>query len=170
MRLIHLKQTIDLEALNAMLTPAAGAADSQAALDRIIALNPHVDFRRIEAGTVLVAPDLPGMRDDSAQPVASDAFTQLSATLNAGLKSALQKAGAGVDRLSSEGKTVDATLKLAGVKRALEADPVFKEQVATASARGKAELTAAQTDLKAVEGMAKLIEKELAAMRALIGQ
>lgn len=50
---------------------------SGSALERLKNLNPHVDFKKIEPGTVLLIPDAPGFRDAESFSVTGGAFDAL---------------------------------------------------------------------------------------------
>ena len=61
MRIFITKTDTDLAALSATLLRKP--ADAGTALDRVRALNPHVeDFQRLAAGTVLILPDTPDIK------------------------------------------------------------------------------------------------------------
>ena len=62
MRFLVIKQDTSLQALTAQLVKDGDHAP--AALDRLRALNPHLDLQRVGKGAVLLLPDSPGYKDE----------------------------------------------------------------------------------------------------------
>jgi hypothetical protein len=131
MRMIVVKSRTDLNELGAKLLKQGAAAE--VALDSLKQLNPHVDFKKIEAGTILLVPDRPGFRKSGTDLVGGDAFDTLSEELKGAVDRAAARVQEGYDALAAERKDVTAAMKLAAFKRALEADPDLKPQAEEAT-------------------------------------
>ena len=172
MRLIVIEQESDLKALSARLLkkPAgrkAGAHEiSQATLDQVKMLNPHVDFQRLEAGTVLLLPDSPELNDKESQPLAGDSFEDFVAHTSEGFKAVAQRMTISAKALDADRAAVNATLKI--VKRQIDSDPLLQNQVEEANR----EFTDAQMQAKdaasQVETMQKEMDAELKALRKML--
>lgn len=107
MRLIVIKQASDLLTVSRTLFNDGGnsngiAAAHNATLERIKSLNPQVDFHRIEAGTVLLLPDAPELKDSETQSIAGDAFADFNSHLTEGLRTAAQRVSSGAKALDAE--------------------------------------------------------------------
>lgn len=174
MRLIVIKQASDLQTLSSELFNSGSKSTSKAVvgnatLERIKSLNPHVDFQRIEAGTVLLLPDTPELKDSKTQSVAGDAFADFSTHTIEGLKTVAERIRTGADALELERTAVAAVLKTAAVKRQIESDPLLKKQLDDASADFTAEQNRAQEAMKQVKAMQDAAVEELKALERLLG-
>ena len=136
MRLIVIEQASDLQALGARLLrkPAGGQAGpqqlSQETLEQIRRLNPHADFQRLEAGTVLLLPGTPELKDAAdSQPLAGHSFEDFAARTREGLEAVAQRLRGGAESLAAERAGVTAVIKTAAVKRLIESDPLLKKQL-----------------------------------------
>jgi hypothetical protein len=172
MRVIVIKQATDLANLRTMLFNGANGATPAAAdasIERLQALNPHVDFQRIAAKTVLLLPDDPVMAASGSRTIADDAFAEFSANLGAGFKVAAERARVGAEALAAERAAVTEAMKNPVVARQIEADPLLREQLAHAGEASAAEQKAAQAAIKQVDAMRKMATEELRALRELLG-
>ena len=127
MRMIVIDQATDLQALAARLFGASGPADN--AIDKLTHLNPHVDFKKIAAGTVLLIPEEAGLQAGQTASVAGDAFGVLREQMLASLDAASSRVRDGHDARLAEQKDVAAALSSAAMKRAIEIDSDLKPQV-----------------------------------------
>lgn len=146
--------------------------------DEIERLNPHVDFTRIEPGTVILVPDRisPGgageaeeAADDKDRSIQGRAFDDLREQTADALEGSSARLRRGYDTLAGETKEVSALLKSAPVKRAMEADPELKAQVEAAAAVFKQDAADAKAAEQTLKSMKDLIEKELDGLAKLIG-
>lgn len=175
MRLIVIKQASDLQTLSASLLkkPAAGNGDakevSQATLDQVKMLNPHVDFQRMEAGTVLLLPDNPELSDKDSQSLTGNAFDDFVTDTNAGFKALAQRVRTSADTLAAERAAVNAVLKTAAVKRQIDNDPLLQKQLDEASSEFTDEQKKTQEAIRQVETMQKDMSAELDALKAMLG-
>ena len=159
MRLIVIEQASDW--------PALGA--SQATLDQVKRLNPHVvDFQRLEAGTVLLLPDSPELKTKDSQSPGGNAFEDFVAHTIEAFKAVAQRMSLSAEALAADRAAVNATLKIAAVKRQIESDPLLQKQLDEANneftdAQKKALEAASQ-----VESMQKELGAELEALRKML--
>jgi LysM repeat protein len=131
MRMIVIEKASDLKALQAQLL--ANADDKEATLQQLQRLNPHVDFQRIEPGTVLLVPDRPGIAKDATTPVTADAADEFSKQVGAALDAADTRVRQGYQTLAAQRQEVTAVIKTAAVKRLLESDPDLSRQLDAAA-------------------------------------
>ena len=127
MRMIVIDEATDLQALTARLFGANGQADG--AIDKLTQLNPHVDFRKIAAGTVLLVPEEVGLQAGQTVSVTGDAFAVLRDQILASLDAANSRVRDGYDTRLAEQKDVASVLNSAAIKRAIETDSELKPQV-----------------------------------------
>ncbi len=160
MRMLVLKQGQDLQSLATRLGAAGGAAS----IERLKALNPHLDLGRLQPGAVLLVPD--GV--DDADSVAGAVFDGLASDLKAGLSGAAARVRAGHGKADAVRKEVVAVTKSATFKRVLEGDADLKKQVAAADNRFKAEQTLAKQADDSLVALARLIDDELAVLGKLV--
>ena len=171
MRMIVIEQAIDLQALTTRLLGAkAGVgAGAGASLDTLKHMNPHVDFERLGAGTVLLVPDLPGLRDGQTGSIAGQAFDTFSQQVLAGLDEAATRVQAGHAARLTDQKELVALFKGAALKRAFESDPELKAQAdayAQVFKQDPADAKAADETLKALKDG---VGAELAVLTKLLG-
>jgi len=170
MRLVIISQATDLPALRKMLFKSAQpAAASAAALERVQALNPHVDLQHLAAGSVLLLPDLPGVNPSASRSISGDAFASLAAEAASGLKVSAERVRAGAESVAADRSGVTAALRTAAAKRVIESDPTLAKQLEAAAAHSTAQQKAAQEAAAALEKLAAQTAAELAALSKLFG-
>jgi hypothetical protein len=167
MRVTIVKQPTNLAGVAAQLLKAG--KNTAAILARITALNPHVDIKRIEAGTVLLLPDLPEVLADAGDTIGAGTLDDFEKEIGSGFKDTIERLRAGVERRKAERDDVDRVVKTAVTKRVLASDAALRQQVADAEKLFKAEQKEAQQTAKTVETMRDLAEQELKALRQLFG-
>ena len=176
MRLIVIKQASDLQALSARLLkkPAGGKAGahevSPATLDQVKRLNPHVDFQRIEAGTVLLLPDSPELNDKDSQSLTGNSFDDFIAHTSEGFKAVALRMSISAKALADDHVAVNATLKTEAVTSQIEKDPQLRDQLkgAISEFTYENEKQKAQEATKQVEAMQKDMSTELEALRRML--
>ncbi|MFM0053337.1 hypothetical protein [Caballeronia grimmiae] len=168
MRVIVIKQASDLKTL---ATRLIGKKSDDSALGRVKALNPHVNFDRIEPGTVLLLPDEPGLKagDKDTRSVTGDALDSFAKDTASGLEAAAKRAAAAADALAADRAAVSGVSKVAAVKRLIEGDPVLKKQLEDAGAASNYEQKEMKGAIARIETMQNLVSEELAALRQLLG-
>ena len=167
MRMIVIDKTTDLQALTTRLLGAqAGAGTSLDALKR---LNPHVEFNKLGAGTVLLVPDLPGLRDDRAASVGGAPFDTFSQQLRADFDAAGTRVQAGHAARLTDQKELVALFRGAALKRAFEADPELKAQADAAAQVFKQDPIDAKAADETLKALKQGLDTELAAFAKLLG-
>lgn len=144
-----------------------GAAADAPALQRLQALNPHVDLANLKAGSVLLVPDSAEFSAGDGDPVAGEAFDGFAGDATAGLKRSAEAVRAGIAQRDDARRQVQAAFKSAAVKRVLDADPVLRQQADSADARFKAEQKEGADALDALAAMNDALSAELAKLAKL---
>jgi hypothetical protein len=165
MRMIVIKQGTDLQALGARLLGAA----REGALQSLQRLNPHVDFKRIEPGTVVLVPEQPGLREGESASVGGEAFGAFSEQARAALEATATRVRSGHEARLAQQKDVAAVLKSPALKRLLEADPDLKKELDAALQVFKDDQQAAKESEKLLKTLQDESAVELAALGKLIG-
>lgn len=172
MRLIVIEQASDWPAVSATLLkkPASGKAGaaSDATLEQVKRLNPHVDFQRLEAGTVLLLPDSPELNVKDSQALGGNAFEDFVAHAAEGLQAVAQRLRIGAEALAADRAAVNAVLKIAAVKRQIESDPLLQKQLDEASGEFTDAQKQAQDAASQVEAMQNEMNAELDALRQML--
>ena len=167
MRTIVLDKATSVEELRARLLGEKPFPDG--ALEKLKGLNPHLAFKRIPAGSVLLLPDLPGLRKDEGSSVTADPFDGLEETLLAAVDAAATRAREGARALLAEQKEVTSVIKSAAFRRAVEADPALGEQVEAAAQTFKQDQEDAKANAETLKALRQETAAELAALAKLLG-
>ncbi|WP_321796802.1 hypothetical protein [Caballeronia sp. J97] len=167
MRVIVIKQASDLKTL---ATRLIGKKADGSALERMKALNPHADFERLEPGTVLLLPDLPGLKagDKDTRSITGDALDSFAKDTASGLAAAAKRVAAAADALAADRAGVSGVSKVAAVKRLIDGDPVLKKQLEDAGAAFNREQKELKEAAAQIETMQKLVGEEWSALRQLL--
>lgn len=170
MRMFVIKQETDLEGLSSkLLRGRTSEADAGAAIERVKALNPHVDFASLSAGTVLLVPDSPEIKESAAASFSGDTLQDVIKDVDSGLKTSGARVKQGFERLSADRTSVSAVLKVAAVKKIVDSDPVLKKQLEAADAQFKEDQKKATAAQKLLEDVQKKAIEELAELQKLLG-
>lgn len=167
MRLIVLKAD-SAQTLNTRLS-GTPAGDPSSSLERLKLLNPHVDFGRLSAGTVLFLPDAPDIEAADSRTLDGGAFEAFASDLENGVQAAAARTRAGYERLSADRSEVGAVLKTAALKRLVESDGALKAQLDEVNAQFAKDQRDAQDAVKQLEAMQKEAAAEMAALGKLFG-
>jgi hypothetical protein len=170
-RVVVIKQETDLEALGATLLSAkASGAQAASAMNDFRALNPHVaDLKTLAPGTVVLVPDAPQFKPSASESVAADPVDEFQKLVRASLTAAARRVGAANAARADERTELANVQKLAAVKKAVEADPELRDQLANASAAAKAAQQEGARADKALDMMLNGASSELAAISKLLG-
>lgn len=168
MRVIHLQQATDLQALTKRLI--GNQPGSAITIEQLKALNPHVDFNQLAAGTVLLVPDTPGSQfdDKDIHAIGEDAFEDLARHLEEGFKLISTRIARAADALTADRAAMTSAAKSKPVKALLDQDPQFKEQLQETDKTLNTDLEQARQAAEQVQTMWKDTSKELAALRQLL--
>jgi hypothetical protein len=135
MRMLVIKQNTDAQALNDQLLKAKlSGVQSEAAMSRLQALNPHVDLtQKLRAGTVLLVPDAPSFKATATDAVQDNAFEDFQKLVKDNLGQASSSLKAGNRVRTSERADVSAAFKTSEVMQAIAKDPELKKQIEDAA-------------------------------------
>ena len=175
MRLIVIDQASDLQtALRSSLVkkPAggkskAGASEvSQATLDQVKRLNPHVeDFQHLEAGAALLLPDAAELNARDSLSLDGIGFEAFAAHASEGFKAVAQRMRLSAEALAGDRAAVNAVLKIAAVTRQIDSDQLRQKQLDEANSEFADAQKKAQEAASQVEAMQKEMGAELEALR-----
>ena len=164
MRMIVIKQGTDLQALGTRLFGSTAREDN--GLQHLQRLNPHIDFKKIEAGTVLFVPDQPGLKKGETNSVSGLVFDEFRAQVSDSIDASATRVREGFARLADERQEINAVLKSAAIKRLLEADPDLKPQLEAALQIFKQD----QQDAKNIEKTLKTLQQDALAQLVEVGK
>lgn len=166
MRMFVIKQATDLQALRTkLLTTGAGG---ESALRTLQSLNPHVDFNRLDAGTVLLVPDQPGVKTSESSSIGGEAFDSFQEQARASVDAAVARVRNGHDNLTAGRTEVAAVLKTAALKRVLEADPDIKKELDQAAQVFKQDQQQAKESIAQLLAFQTQVDEELAQLAKLL--
>jgi hypothetical protein len=168
MRMLVIKHATDRQELISQLLRRS-SKDQPVMLERLKALNPHVDLERLEAGTVLLVPDTPDLKANAGKPLSGDSFAELVDDVNTRLEATAARVRSGVEMLNADRTTVAAVIKTAAFKRLLESDRALAEQLKSADAQIKADLKQAEEAVRRIEGAQQSAAEEFASLSKLFG-
>jgi hypothetical protein len=169
MRMFILKKGSDLQGMSAELLKS-GAADTdtgRVTLERIKELNPHVDFQRLDAGTVLLVPDAPDIKAGAAASVGGEAFDGFVGDVRSGLGASSTRIKQGFERIADDRSAVSAALKTASLKRLVQSDPALKKQLEAADLQFKADIKRGEEAQAALQRAQEQAIEELTALKRM---
>ena len=170
MRMLLIKQDSDLDAVSGLLLSARlNATQSGAAIEQLQSLNPHVDLRRLKAGTMLLVPEGPGFKISATSSVQGQALEGLREVLEKGLGAAAEKLKAGNAARAAERAEVNAVMRLAVVKRTIDSDADLKQQAADSIKTFREDDQQAEESERALGATTKAGLAKLAEIDKLIG-
>jgi hypothetical protein len=168
--MIVIKQDSDLQALSArLLTAQAAGEKTDSALRSLQALNPHVDLKKVAAGTVLLVPDAPGFNAAASDPVPGSALDEFQQFVRTGLDAAAATLKAGNGHREAQRADVAAVLKTAAVQRIITTDPDLKQQLDEATKATKQDQEQEAKAEQALAAAVKGAQAELATIAKLLG-
>jgi hypothetical protein len=168
MRVIVVNSKTDAQTLTSRLSRDLPGQQFEA----IEKLNPHVDFSRVEPGTVILVPDPPSAaagQDTRDRSIQGKAFDDLRDLVGDGFETSSARVRRGYDELAAEAKDITAALKSAPIKRATEADPELKQQVEAAAAVFKQDTADAKAADQTLKSIKQKMDEELDALSKLLG-
>ena len=102
-------------------------------LEALMQINPHLQGDTVAAGTVLLVPELPGLRAGESTSIGGEAFDGFAEQVLAALDATAVRMRVAHDARRVEQKELGALLVSAPLKRAFEADPELRAQAAAAA-------------------------------------
>jgi HPt (histidine-containing phosphotransfer) domain-containing protein len=163
MRMIVIKQDTDLQALSGKLLASTPNATGPT-LDRIKALNPHIDLQRIAAGSVLLLPDSPSLNHTETQPVGGDTFNTFTTTVTNGFEASVKGMQTDVSASADNINAVKEALSTPTIKRMVESDASLQQQFDQASKQLTAEQAQAQAAVTQIQALQRQVIAELATL------
>ena len=168
MRITIAGQDSDLPVFAAGLT-AGGAADA-ALLREIERLNPHVQFPRIPAGTVLLLPERAGLRDDASRGLTDEGFDAFADQMRAAVNATAVRVRGGHDALTLQRKEVSGVVRTSAMKRLIESDAQVRQLLEEGEAVSKADAVRARASIAAMEALGKDAAEALTELAKAIGR
>jgi len=169
-RTLVVKKSSDLQALgNELLVSGLAAGRSKSALESLQALNPHVDFKRLAPGTVLLVPDAPDFKPSASKSIAGEGLGDLQDLVRNGLEAAGVRLETGRGLRAARRTEMTAVLKTAALKRAIQTDPLLGKQLEGAAKAARAEEQEDADAGKTLEAAMKGVQAELASLAKLLG-
>ena len=156
----------NLEAFSKLMGDKIG---SGSALEQLKNLNPHVDFKKIEPGTVLLIPDGPRFRNVESVSITGDAFNVLREQMLASVDASASRLRAGFDALRTEQKKVAEVLKTPAMTKAIEADPDLESQIKAANLVFQQDEQLAEDAKKVMKTLKEQVDAELKSLTQLLG-
>jgi hypothetical protein len=164
-RTFTVRNETTLQALGATLLDARfSGAQADAAMERVKALNPHVDFQRIAPGTVIFVPDAPGVKATVGTAAQSGPMDDFRALLSGALSDAASRLKDGNAARAAGRADLSAALRSAAFKRVTGEDRDIARQVSEAQEAMAGEESA---DKQAEENLAAASKSVLAALAQL---
>ena len=126
MRFFVIKQDTSLKSLAQKLSKADHG--NTGAVERLAALNPHIDAARIATGTVLLVPDSDEFRTDDSDSV-GDSFQDFSREVTAALGSVSGRVRQGLAERDERDKELGKVLKSAAIMKLTADDSALRKHV-----------------------------------------
>ena len=168
LRTFTVKSDTTLQLLGTTLLDARfSAAQADAAMERLKALNPHAGPQKIAAGTVLFVPDTPGFKASAGTSPQAAPLDDFRALLAKALSDAASSMKTGHAARAAEREDVTAVLRSAAFKRIAGDDKDLAQQVSDAQ---KAMATEESDDKQAEETLATMSKSALAALAQISRQ
>ena len=167
MRMIVINQSTDLKTLGARLFGTDSVRES--ALAGLQRLNPHVDFTRIEPGTVILVPEQAGLRDGESASVSGTAFEAFAVQARSAVEDIAAHVRSGHDSRLAQQKDFAALLNLQALKGLFESDPDVKTELDAAQETFKNDQQAAKDSESLLTVLQEQSALELAGLEKLLG-
>ena len=170
MHIYVIDQDTDPKALRSrLLSGRLSDERADSALRALQDLNPHVDFKRLAVGNVLLVPDSPDFKTSGSKSAADDVVDDLHEIVRRGLEAAAARFKAGNEARAAEHAEVTTVLKSRALLRVLEGDPELKAQLLEVAKGFKEDQRQAIEAERALEATSKNAMAELASLTRLLG-
>lgn len=170
MPFIVIKQAADLKALGALLLkqPAGGKRAKRelgpATLEQLKTLNPHVDFQQVEAGTVLLLPDLPELHGAAERFAGGASFEDFANEVDAGMRAVGERIRAGVEAMAADQAALQEALAAPPIQRLIASDRLLASQLEATRKTFELEQEQARDAAQQIETMRAELAQELTAL------
>ncbi len=172
MRVFLVKKGSELpDWLRSAATATATGADAPLSLQRLQALNPHLDFSQLAPGSVVLVPgdgNALGAAASQAPPAAGQALADFMTLAADGIKAAQQALRDAAAARQADDAAVATALASETVRALLARDAELQAQASAAVAGAQQDAKAAAADLKTLAVLAKAVPQELAALGRLL--
>jgi hypothetical protein len=166
MKTIVIDQATDLQTLAQRL--GGTAARTQGLAENLKRLNPHLNFDKLAAGTVLLVADDANAGAAATQALGGAQFAALAAQLKTGVDATLSRSLQTLAAQTADRKAVADAIKTPAMKRAIDSDVDLKARAGTVADELKKEQASAkdtEQTLKLLHGAA--LAEIAAALKAL---
>lgn len=169
MRIFVIKQDTDLKGVGETLLKGT-SKPAPASLERIRALNPHLDEKRIAAGTVLLVPDSPEFASGKTEPAAATVFDDFQHDIAATLQAAGAHLREGLSRREEQDKEVGKAIKSAALSKLAADDSELRARIDDANQRLAANAREAKQVTADFDAMQTAVDAEMKKLRGLAGR
>ncbi|MGY1409186.1 hypothetical protein ACW5EG_06370 [Luteimonas sp. A611] len=166
MRFLVIKQDTSLQALTAQLVK--DGTSEPAALDRLRALNPHLDLQRVGKGAVLLVPDSPGYQAEG-EKAGDDGFDLFAREVATALREGTTRATDALAAAEAQEKEVGKLFKSAAIRKLSDEDSALRERLDTVASRASAASKESKELTPQLEALKKGAAEELKKLRELLG-
>jgi hypothetical protein len=170
LRTFTVKQDTNIKTLSGTLLDARfGGAQAEAATAQLRALNPHADFDKLKAGTVIFIPDLPQFKPSVATSTQANLADDFRKLVSEALDTSTQQMKLATADRAAERADVAAILKSAALREIIGSDKDASVQVdAAQKAIADEEKQDKQND-EAFAAMSKAALETLAQLSKIVG-
>lgn len=142
---------------------------SGSGLEALKQLNPHLEGDSVVAGTLLLVPEMAGLRAGESTSIGGEAFDDFAEQVLAALDATVARVRATHLARRAEQKELGALLESAPLKRAFEADPELRAQAAAAVQVFKQDQGQSKEAEETMAALKAMADTELAALGKLLG-
>lgn len=167
MRIFVIKQDTNLKALSESLLKRADKPDA-ASLERLRALNPHLDEAKLVAGTVVLVPDTPEMNAGKADTIASSGLELLERELGTGLAATGARLREALAKRETRDREVTRIIKSAALARLASEDTELQQRFEDTSGQVAANARHAKQASADYDAMQESFVMQLAVLRNLL--
>ena len=169
-RTFTVKNDTTLQALGTTLLEARfSGAQAEAPMERLKALNPHVDPQKISAGTVLFVPEAAGLKATAGTAPQAASLDNFRALLSGALGDAASRLKAANAERAAGRAELAAAIKSAGFKRVTGDDHDIAQQVSDAQQEMANEERADKESEDTLATVSKAAQAVLAQIRKVSG-
>ena len=166
MRMIVIIRSTDLKTLGARIFGTDSARES--ALAGLQRLNPHVDFTRIDPGTVILVPEQAGLRDSESASVSGAAFEAFAVQARTAVEDIAAHVRSGHENRLAQQKDFAALLKSPPLQRLFDSDPDQRKEFDAAQQTFKDDQQAAKDSDSLLKALQEQSALELAGLGKLM--
>ena len=169
-RMFIVKDDATLDSLSSTLLSARlSNTQTTSALEDLQALNPHLDLKKVTAGTVLLVPETPSFKVSASESVPGDALGGFRQIVQRELAAAAKDLRTAIAARAEQRAEVATMQKTSAFRKIVEQDPELKEQMAQVSKQSKEDERDAATAAESLETATKGAMDELAALAKRFG-